>query len=257
MSATGFCWYELMADDVDAAAAFYASVVGWDTRDGMPEGAPRYVVAAAPTGRVAGIMALPPHVRAAGGRSHWTGYIATADVDAAASAVAADGGKVHLPPTDIPQVGRFSVVADPQGGHFVLFTPAVPGDTQTAWGMSPGQCGWNEYFPTDVDGALAFYGRHFGWTKDQAIDMGPMGVYQLFSIGEAYAHGGMMRKPPEMPFPAWQFYFNVEALDDATRRATDAGGKVEMGPMEVPGGMWVAVMTDPQGAYFGLLAPKR
>ncbi len=97
----------------------------------------------------------------------------------------------------------------------------------------------------------------FGWTKSDAMDMGPMGVYQLFKTGGEYAAGGMMTKPPAIPVPYWGYYFNVPAIDAAVERVTKAGGKILNGPMEVPGGQWIIQGMDPQGAAFALVAPKR
>ena len=132
-----FVWYELMTTDLDAAERFYADVIGWSTRDaGM--GGPRYTIAStgASTGAsagdrmVAGMMAVPDHLRDSGIRPHWIGYIACPDVDAYAARVAERGGRIHRAPDDIPGVGRFAVVADPQGAAFVLFKGA--GDAEPA-----------------------------------------------------------------------------------------------------------------------------
>lgn len=67
----------------------------------------------------------------------------------------------------------------------------------------------------------------------------------------------MMNKPEQIPVPVWQFYFNVPAIDAAAKRVTDNGGKILMGPMEVPGGSWIVQGMDPQGAHFALMAPGR
>ena len=96
-----------------------------------------------------------------------------------------------------------------------------------------------------------------GWTKSDAMDMGPMGVYQMFKTGGEFAAGGIMTKPPAIPAPYWGFYFNVPALDAAVERVTKGGGKILNGPMEVPGPMWIIQGLDPQGAPFALVAPKR
>jgi predicted enzyme related to lactoylglutathione lyase len=70
--------------------------------------------------------------------------------------------------------------------------------------------------------------------------------------------GGMMTNPPVSPAPPfWGYYFVVEGLDAAAKRVTDGGGKVVMGPMEVPGGAWIVNCTDPQGAFFSLVAMTR
>jgi uncharacterized protein len=88
------------------------------------------------------------------------------------------------------------------------------------------------------------------------MDMGAMGVYQLFATG-GEAVGGMMTKMPDCPVPFWLYYFNVDAIDAAMERVTKAGGKVMTGPMEVPGGQWILQCTDPQGAMFAMVAPRR
>lgn len=70
--------------------------------------------------------------------------------------------------------------------------------------------------------------------------------------------GGMMTNPPASPAPPfWGYYFVVEGLDAAAKRVTDGGGQVVMGPMEVPGGAWIVNCTDPQGAFFSLVAMSR
>src|SRR5205085_9119861 len=102
---------------------------------------------------------------------------------------------------------------------------------------------------------FAFYSKLFGWTKADAIDMGPMGTYQLFSTGNGPV-GGMMTKTPQTPAPFWLYYFNVSGIDAARERVKTAGGKVINGPMEVPGGSWILQGLDPQGAMFALVGPK-
>jgi hypothetical protein len=96
----------------------------------------------------------------------------------------------------------------------------------------------------------------FGWTKADAIDMGPMGTYQLFAAGGPPI-GGMMTKPPQVPAPFWGFYFNVPAIDAGAARIAAGGGKILNGPVQVPGGQWVVNAMDPQGAAFSLVASKR
>ena len=118
-------WFELNTDNLDASRAFYAAVFGWEVRDsGMPGMA--YWMAGPPGHAVAGMMALTPEMQQGGARPGWTGYVAVHDVDADAQRLRGLGGAVHLPPTDIPGVGRFAIVADPQGAVFALFRPKGP-----------------------------------------------------------------------------------------------------------------------------------
>lgn len=249
-------WYELMTTDTKAAQAFYTQVVGWSTADsGMP--GMDYTLLSAGPAQVAGLMALPEEACAMGARPGWLGYVAVADVDSTAAQVQAAGGQVHKPPQDIPGVGRFAVVADPGGANFCLFQ-GLPGDTPPAAPPgTPGTMGWHELHAGDQTREWTFYSGLFGWTKDTAMDMGAMGVYQLFKTGGADAVGGMMNRMPEVPQPFWLYYVNVEAIDAAVARIAAAGGQVINGPMEVPGGSWIVNAMDPQGAMFALVAPRR
>ncbi|UEM23327.1 VOC family protein [Skermanella mucosa] len=248
-----FVWHELMTDDTESAIAFYRAVVGWNSQDWGEPGA--YTLVGPGEERVAGIMPLPEEARAAGGRPAWLGYIGVADVDAATVSLVAAGGRVWKQPSDIPEVGRFSVVADPQGAVFMLFKP-TGGNRPAASDGAPGHVGWNELCAVDWEQAFDFYSGQFGWTKADGIDMGLMGIYQLFSAGGAPI-GGMMNKPEAMPVPAWIFYFNVPEIDAAVARVMAGGGQILNGPMEVPGGSWIVNCVDPQGAMFSLVAPAR
>lgn len=250
-----FVWYELMTTDTAAAAAFYQSVVGWDAKDsGMP-GMDYSIVSAAGVD-VGGLMSLTPEAKARGVPPCWTGYVGVDDVDAYAARIVAQRGAVVLAPQDIPGVGRFAVVADPYGAVFILFKGSSADGPAPVPAGTPGHTGWHELHAGDGPGAFAFYNSLFGWTKGETMDMGPNGVYQLFATG-GDAVGGMMTKMPEMPVSCWVYYFNVAALDAAVDKVTAGGGKVVMGPMQVPGGSWIMNGIDPQGAYFALVAPMR
>ncbi|MGH6835015.1 MAG: VOC family protein [Methylocella sp.] len=256
MSATlgKFVWYDLMTSDTKAAESFYRSVIGWDAKDSGMTDRSYTLLSVGPT-MVGGLMPIPEDARASGARPVWNGYIAVDAVDAYAARIKAAGGAVHRPPEDIPGVGRFSVVADPHAAVFILFkgnsdeepVPAAPG--------TPGHIGWHELHAGDGQSAFAFYAGLFGWTKAEAIDMGAMGVYQLFATGGAPV-GGMMTKMPQTPAPFWLYYFNVDAVEAAMARVKDSGGQVIHGPTEVPGPMWIAHCLDPQGAIFAMVGPK-
>jgi len=249
MSEGGFVWYEFMSSGKKAAAAFYAKVVGWRMDDsGMP--GIDYTLAKVGERQVAGLMGFPPDMKT--GPVMWFGYILVADVDAMAERVTRAGGAVHRPPTDIPGVGRFAVVADPQGAVFMLFrgNGEPPPDLAA---NTPGTIGWHELHTTDWQAALAFYQDLFGWEKSYANDMGPMGTYQTFSVAGAWT-GGIMNGGGS-PEPHWLYYINVEDIDAAAARVTEAGGEVLHGPLQVPGGNWVVMGKDPQGAEFALTAP--
>jgi hypothetical protein len=251
-----FVWYELMTTDTGAAKQFYGSVVGWGSEDASVPGI-EYTSFTADGVQVGGLMALPDEVKKMGAPPSWSGYIAVDDVDAATARVKELGGSVHMPPRDIPNVGRFSVVADPQAAAFILFKSSNPGQDQPADLTAPGRIGWHELYASDWEKAFAFYSEMFGWQKDQAMDMGPMGIYQLFAY-DGRQVGGMFNKPAGVPVNFWLYYFNVGDIDAAADRVTKGGGKILMGPMEVPGGgMFIIQGLDPQGAMFALVGKRR
>lgn len=252
--AGSFIWYELTTSDVDAALAFYRAVVGWEAQDAGQPGM-RYMILSAGGKGVGGMMTQPPEALANGAPLGWKGYIGVPDTDAAANAVQAAGGKVHYGPEDIPGVGRFASASDPQGAGFVLFRGNVDQPSEAFGPMSPGHCGWHELHTSDWERAFEFYSGQFGWRKDEAMDMGPMGTYQLFAPAEGSAFGGMMNSP-NMTRPMWLYYFVVGDIDAAVGRVTANDGSVLFGPSEVPGGAWIVQATDPQGIMFALVGSR-
>jgi predicted enzyme related to lactoylglutathione lyase len=258
MAANGeFVWYDLMTTDTKAAQAFYSAVIGWTMTP--YDGGMDYTVLNVAGGvmGVGGMMGLTPEMLAGGARPGWIGYINVDDCDAYTDKLVAAGGKVMRPPNDIPSVGRFSVVADPQGAVFQLFQvlprPAPPGPAADA----PGMFGWRELMAAEMDSALAFYVDLLGWTKGPSFDMGAHGMYQLAFTGDAAPSIGIMNKPDFIQAPPfWTYYINVDGAQAAVDRVKAAGGTIINGPQQVPTGQWIAQATDPQGGAFGMLSVK-
>ncbi len=252
-----FMWYELMTSDQPAAEAFYKAVVGWNMADaGQPD--MRYTILSAGSRGMGGLMTIPAEAAKAGARPGWLGYVGVPDTDAAAKRVAEAGGTIHRSPADIPNVGRFAVVADPGGALFELFTPLPRADEPPpALPTTPGLVSWHElYTSMGEKAAFDFYSGQFGWETIELMDMGPMGKYRIFGV-DGVQSGGMMNKPENVPASAWAFYVNVDGIDAAVERIKSNGGQVLMGPHEVPGGSWIVQALDPQGANFALVSPRR
>lgn len=250
--AGNFFWYELATSDTAAAQAFYGDVVGW-TLQPFAGGGMDYTILAVGERGVGGMMAMPDAAREGGGKPGWVGYIAARDVDAAAKQLSDAGGTVLHGPDDIPGVGRFAAVADPQGARFMLMAPGGE-DRPPLPAGTPGTIGWRELATDGARDASDFYAAQFGWSEDGTFDMGPMGLYRLFAV-DGVQTGGIMDAPPGMSAPRWTFYFTVADLGAALDRVRSGGGIVINGPMEVPGGSRVALCSDPQGASFALLMP--
>lgn len=252
-----FVWYELTTTNQPAAEAFYRAVVGWKMADAGQPGIKYTILSAAERG-VGGLTALSDEAAKAGAKPGWTGYIAVGDTDAMARRIAAEGGSVRYGPDDIPNVGRFAVVADPGGAGFQLLTPLPREQEPTPLQPdTPGTVGWHElYAGNGQEAAFAFYSKLFGWTTIDMMDMGEMGKYRIFGADGA-PFGGMMDKPPAAPAAAWSFYVHVDGIDAAIERIKANRGQVTMGPQEVPGGSWIVQGLDPQGIPFALVSRKR
>jgi predicted enzyme related to lactoylglutathione lyase len=252
-----FIWYELLTPDVGAAKRFYGDLVGWTAQDmPNPGGGEAYTVLQASGNGVAGMMNLGEPMRAEGVPPSWTGYVCVDDCDAAAEKVKRLSGAVRRPPLDIPGIGRFAVVADPAGAVFAIMKPTPPdGGRPPPDPGALGQAGWHELYAADPATGFGFYADMFGWTKGDAMPMGEMGDYQLFSNQDGQI-GGMMRKPPQVPAAAWLYYFRVPDIDAAAGKVRSGGGQVLSGPMEVPNGEWIVQGADPQGVMFAVVAKK-
>jgi predicted enzyme related to lactoylglutathione lyase len=246
-----FVWYELMAKDPKAAQAFYTKVIGWDTQPFEGGGMP-YTMWTRNGQPLGGLMELPEDARKSGAPPSWLAYIGTPNVDETVAQARKLGAVVHVPPQDIPTVGRFSVLADPQGAAFAAFTPLPSSTSRPEGPPQVGDISWHELATTDHAAAFRFYSTLFGWEKDEAMDMGPMGIYQLYKRGTQQL-GGIYNKPAEMPFPPnWLLYARVPDVHKGAETVKSLGGKVLNGPMEVPGGGWIVQIMDPQGAMFAL-----
>jgi len=114
-----FSWCELMTTDVDAAKAFYGKLFGWGMED-MPMPEMTYTVVKAGGNGIGGIMAIPK--QAQGMPPMWGAYVTVDDVDMTARTAEQLGAKLLVPPQDIPDVGRFCVIQDPQGATINAIT---------------------------------------------------------------------------------------------------------------------------------------
>ncbi len=243
-----FAWYELITTDIATAKSFYANVVGWSAQDAStPDLA--YTVFAAGRAAVSGLMDLPEDGRKMGATPRWMGYVSVDDVDETADRIKRLGGALYVPPTT-SNIGRISVVADPQTATLGLVEGLKPAQPQPNELGELGRVGWHELLAADREKAFAFYGELFGWQKEDAAT-GPADTYQLFSAG-GQTIGGMRTKHPMEPVPFWLYYFNIGDIDAATERVKTGGGQILDGPRELLDGSWIARCTDPQGAAFAL-----
>ncbi|MET0250987.1 MAG: VOC family protein [Novosphingobium sp.] len=254
-----YVWYELITPDPQASKTFYGNVVGWTYSGSEHDG---YFHLTTSDGEHAGGMAqLTAEMQARGARPVWLGYIHVTDVDAEVEAIEREGGRVQMPAIDLANVGRIAMVTDPQGAPFYVINPIPPADKpdakSTAFSVDAAQhVRWNELSTSDADAAVAFYTGHFGWVQEGDLDMGEMGKYR-FIHKDGIGLGAIMPKHPEMPASSWSYYIGVADIDLAAKAIEAGGGKIIMGPMEIPGGEFALNGIDPQGASFGLVGPRK
>ena len=240
-------WVDLSSADPAGSREFYARVLGWNVEVNPDPQYGGYALARVGGKDVAGIgpkmMPEAPTV--------WTIYIGTRDVDGLQGKVQAAGGKVIAPPMEVGTQGKMAVFQDPSGAFIAAWQPNemagfVPG--------TPGGYGWSELNSRGLDAALPFYHSVFGWGHKTS----PMGEgqppYTEFLLGDESIAGGMEMNPmvPAQVPSYWMVYFEVGDVDASFKKALDSGAKEMVSPVDFPGGRF-AILTDPQGAIFGLL----
>ncbi|HEY3522850.1 MAG TPA: VOC family protein [Candidatus Limnocylindrales bacterium] len=240
-------WVDLSSADAAASRDFYARLFGWDVEVNEDPQYGGYALARIGGEDAAGIgPKMDPNATTA-----WNLYIGTEDVEALAGRVSAAGGTVIMAPFDVGDQGRMAVFADPAGAVISSWQGTRMGGFATDAANS---FGWAELNARGVDSAIPFYEQVFGWATRRS-EMGPnQPPYNEFLLGgESIAGAWEMNAgvPAEVP-SYWQVYFAVDDVDDAFRRALDAGAREMVAPQDFPGGRF-AIVSDPEGASFGLL----
>lgn len=246
-----FLWHDLITSDVAAAVAFYTAVTGWTVQE-MPtgEGQPPYTMWVNAAGEpVGGAAALTSKDVAMGTGPYWMSHVGTPDARSTYAEAMAAGASSLVPPTAIPGIGYYAVLADPQGATFAIYEPeAVATEPTTA---ALGSFSWHELATSDQDAAIAFYARLFGWESRGTHDMKAMGTYELFGRG-AHVYGGVFTREKATVPPNWLVYVRVADLEGAGAAVAEHGGEVMFGPCDVPGGDRITICRDPQGGMFAL-----
>lgn len=244
-----FCWYDLITSDVAGGVDFYSKVVGWQVET-WGDGSMPLLKAGE---RAVGAVNPAP----AGVQPYWLAYVQVADLDATLAKAVELGGAVVEPRNPVPGMGAFAVLRDPEGVPVALFEASGP--MPTGRQERPGEFAWGELTTSDIARTLDFYSQVFGWTAGEAMDMGPVGTYQMFRTGGNAGpshNGAIYLKPDDAPACGWLHYANVDSVKAAAGRVTEGGGQIQMGPMEVPGGDFIVMGIDPQGAAFAVYGPE-
>ena len=239
-----FIWHELATTDLKRAKSFYKALMGWRF-EAMKGAGGTYTVIHAGERGIGGMVPCGE-----GAPSQWTAYVSVDDVDAAVRRGESAVGKTLVPPTTIPTVGRFALMADPSGAGIMPFVPDGPDQPEPA-PPPRGTVRWNELYTHDAAAALRFYQAVFAWGHG-AMDMGAAGVYHLFKRAGKDV-GGMMELPAAaLPRSVWVPYFVVASVDDSLAKALERGATQRLPPHTAPDVGRFAIVVDPFSATFGL-----
>jgi predicted enzyme related to lactoylglutathione lyase len=242
-----FVWHELHTSDRAKALKFYETLIGWETKE-VPMGPGELYGLCLLGGKDhAGITKskAPAHVP-----PHWLPYIAVDDVDKTAARIKELGGKILSAPMDIPNVGRFAPVTDPQGAAFAIHKHATPYPEETERPVVGAFC-WEELITSDPEAAAKFYTTVFGYGLETR-DMGPMGTYRILKRGDRETAGIMKTPPGAGPQPHWVTYILVPDVDGSVKNAKELGAKLVVPPQDIPGIGRFAAIDDPTGAGIAL-----
>ena len=241
-------WTDLATSNPEGARKFYSAVFGWKVEVNPDPQYGGYAIATAHGKDVAGIG--PKQMDEA--PTAWTVYIGTADAAETAKKAEAAGAKIIAPVMEVGDQGHMAIIQDPSGAYLGLWQAGKMFGSQTSGANT---MGWAELNARGFAKAEPFYKQLFGWgEKKSPMTEGQKGDYTEFQLhGESIA-GGMEMNPmvPAQVPSYWMVYFNVDNVDKAFDKVIAEGGKEMLSPTDMPGGRF-AIVSDPQGAAFGLL----
>jgi predicted enzyme related to lactoylglutathione lyase len=237
-----FIWHENNSTDVEKAKRFYTELLGWDTEEWPGE--QEYTIIKTGEQGHGGFAAAQ-----GGAPSHWNGNVVVEDADEAARRAEAAGGRILFGPESIPEVGRFALIADPQGAVVTAFTPQGEGGQ-----LGEGVFVWDELHTSDPAAAKSFYGEVFGW-KARDEDMGGF-AYTIFTSPGGRDIAGCAQLREGEPAPNWLTYIGTNDVDATAASAKELGATVLVEPADIPNNVGrFAILQDPAGAVFGLFKP--
>ena len=250
-------WLDLGSSDTQAAAAFYGALFGWRFESAGPDaGGYGFFQVDGET-----VAALGP-LTEEGAKPGWTVYFHSTDADATTKAVEQAGGTVRFPAMGVSDQVRFAGYTDPDGAQFAVFEPKGTKGLDRVGGTG-GLC-WTELTTTDGATAKRFYGGVFGWDFEnmpmpEESGAGDYIVASPTGGGRDRSHAGIMQLSKDM-LPAdsayWQPYFAVTDVDTVVAGVTKGGGSIVMPAIDMAGVGRMALLKDPEGAFFSVLDPE-
>jgi len=241
-------WVDIASKDAAGSRSFYSQLFGWDAQVNPDPQYGGYALAKLNGEDAAGIgPAMDPNAPPA-----WNIYIGTDDAADLAQRVSAAGGTVVMAPFPVGDQGTMAVFQDPTGAFISAWQGTRMGGFQTE---GEGAFAWAELNTRGIDQATSFYATVFGWTHDtMAAGTAGMPDYTTFYTSGDRVAGAMpmdAAMPPHIP-SYWMPYFAAADVDAAFEKAKRLGAQEMVAPTDFPQGRF-AIVSDPEGAMFGLL----
>ena len=233
-----FVWHEHSSTDLDRAKSFYTKLLGWETEVWKP-GEMDYPMIEAGDQMHGGFSTA--QVAAS---PHWVGHVLVTDTNETARRAEAAGGRIAAGPMDIPEIGTFAFIADPQGAIVSAFAP------EGEMTVSEGTFVWDELQTSDLEAAKSFYTETFGWTAENT-EMAGVGTYTVFKVGDTSV-AGCTRLPEAAGAQAYWVPYVSTDVDATVARARELGGNVVQESLDLAEVGRIAVLRDPMGAVVGL-----
>jgi uncharacterized protein len=243
-------WVDLATKDATGSRKFYGDLFGWKIEVNPDPQYGGYGLAKRDGKDVAGIGPTQQPQQP----SAWSFYVGTDDIADLSRRVESAGGKVIAPAFDVGDQGRMAVFQDPAGAFISAWQSTRMGGFQA---QGPNTYGWAELNARGLENDLPFYKEVFGWTTKRSPMPGGPDYHEFQVDGESVA--GATEMNPQVPAGTpshWLVYFTVDNVKDSFARATKLGAREMVPPQQYPGGEF-AILTDPQGAPFGLFKSAR
>ncbi len=242
------CWADLSTPDITGARRFYSALLGWTIDEPNPAMG-GYANARIDGQTVAGMV---PSMPGQSMPSAWSVYLKSSDIDATARAISGAGGTLLMQPMTVGEHGRMLVAFDATGAAFGIWQPGQHRGAQRF--DQPGAMCWHEVNTRDGAATDTFYRALFPYEQSQVGD-GKDFDYVTYTLGDKVVGGRLQMTAAWGDLPAhWLTYFAVTDADAAAARVQELGGKLMHGPFDSPHGR-IAVVADPYGAVFSLIAP--
>lgn len=240
-----FCWADLATPDAESAKKFYTSLFGWSFID-TPVGEGMVYTMFQLNG--ADVAALSEH---ADQPPHWNAYVSVTSADATADKAKSLGAEILGRPFDVMDVGRMAIIQDPQGAYIFAWEPRKHHGAGLIG--EPGTLCWTELATHDATKSADFYSKLFSWKpiSNEVNDT----TYTVFMNGDKMVAGMFPMGPEWKEIPShWSVFFAVKNCRESLNKAVSMGANVIVEPTPVENFGCFAVLQDPQGAPFGIVA---